>query len=235
VPADAHFDTVVVGSGFGGAVTAYRLAEGGQRVCVLERGKPYPPTSFARRPHDMARNFWDPSRGLHGLFNIWSFRGIEAVVSAGLGGGSLIYANVLLRKDERWFVHEQPFDGGYEHWPVTRADLDPHYDQVEAMLGAQRYPLDAPGFANTTKTIAVRDAAQALGLEWGLPNLAVTFANQGGTPRAGSRESATWAATTEARTPSTTTTSRRPSTWVPTSAPGARSGAASPFPVGASR
>jgi cholesterol oxidase len=182
---DQHFDTVVVGSGFGGSVTAYRLADGGQRVCVLERGKPYPPTSFARSPHDMARNFWDPSRGMHGLFNIWSFRGIEAVVSSGLGGGSLIYANVLLRKDERWFVHEQPFDGGYEHWPVTRADLDPHYDQVEAMLRPQRYPLGAPGYDNTAKTVAVRDAAQALGMQWELPNLAVTFANEGRPPRVG--------------------------------------------------
>jgi cholesterol oxidase len=133
----------------------------------------------------MARNFWDPSRGMHGLFNVWSFRGIEALVSAGLGGGSLIYANVLLRKDERWFVHEQPFDGGYEHWPVSRADLDPHYDQVEAMLGPQRYPLAAPGYEDTAKTVAVRDAAKALGMDWGLPNLAITFANEGAPPRVG--------------------------------------------------
>src|SRR6266540_3619873 len=118
-----RFDVVVVGSGFGGAVAAYRLAAAGQRVCLLERGKAYPPGSFPRTPRDMARNFWDPSEGRHGMFNVWSFRGLEAVVSSGLGGGSLIYANVLLRKDERWFVHEQPFDGGYEHWPIGRADL----------------------------------------------------------------------------------------------------------------
>ena len=54
-----HFDAVVVGSGFGGSVTAYRLAEGGLRVCLLERGKAYPPGSFPRTPYDMARNFWD--------------------------------------------------------------------------------------------------------------------------------------------------------------------------------
>ena len=74
------------------------------------------------------------------MFHFWSFKGIDALVSSGLGGGSLIYANVLLRKDERWFVHEDVNDGGYEYWPVTREDLDPHYDRVEAMLGPQPYP-----------------------------------------------------------------------------------------------
>src|SRR6266511_2702699 len=91
-----HFDAVVVGSGFGGSVTAFRLAEGGLRVCLLERGKAYPPGSFARTPYDMARNFWDPSDGKHGLFDLWTFKGLEALVSSGLGGGSLIYANVLI-------------------------------------------------------------------------------------------------------------------------------------------
>ncbi|MDQ6797778.1 MAG: GMC family oxidoreductase [Actinomycetota bacterium] len=177
-----HFDTIVVGSGFGGSVTAYRLAESGQAVCVLERGKPYPPNSFARRPREMATNFWDPSKGLHGMFDVWSFRGIEGLVSSGLGGGSLIYANVLLRKDERWFTQETP-GGGYEQWPVSRADLDPHYDVVERMLGGQPYPFDSPGYQDTAKTLAMRDAGQKLGLEWGLPNLAVSFANPGSPPR----------------------------------------------------
>ena len=60
----------------------------------------------------MARNFWDPSEGYYGLYDLWSFRGIEALVSSGLGGGSLIYANVLLRKDERWFVTRTSRAGG---------------------------------------------------------------------------------------------------------------------------
>ena len=182
---DSHFDVIVVGSGFGGSVAAYRLAEAGLRVCVLERGRSYPPETFPRRPRAMARNFWDPSRGYYGLFDVWSFRGMEAVVSSGLGGGSLIYANVLLRKDERWFVHESPIPGGYEHWPIGRADLDPHYDAVERMIGTQRYPLDAPGYSDTAKTKAMREAAGRLGLEWGLPPLAVTFANPGRPPAAG--------------------------------------------------
>jgi len=182
--ADSHFDAVIVGSGFGGSVTAYRLAQAGLRVCVLERGKAYPPESFPRRPRDMARNFWDPTKGYHGLFDLWSFRNIEALVSSGLGGGSLIYANVLIRKDERWFTQEKLGGGGYDDWPVTRAQLEPHYDEVEDMLGAQRFPLGAPGY-DSPKTVALRDAGEKLGLEWDLPKLAVTFANPGQSPAPG--------------------------------------------------
>ncbi len=172
VSADEHADAVVIGSGFGGSVAAYRLAEAGRSVILLERGKPYPPGSFARTPAAMGRNFWDPSEGLQGLFDVWTFRGLEGVVSSGLGGGSLIYANVLLRKDEKWFVHESPVPGGgYESWPLSRADLDPHYDRAEQMLGATPYPYPA-----TTKTAAMRESAQRLGLDWQLPPLAVTFA-----------------------------------------------------------
>ncbi|MCY1032762.1 GMC family oxidoreductase [Corallococcus sp. BB11-1] len=179
-----HFDVVIVGSGFGGSVMAWRLAEAGLRVCVLERGKAYPPGSFPRSPHDMRRNFWDPRKGLHGLFNLWSFQGLGGVVGAGLGGGSLIYANVLLRKDEKTFIHEDPRDGGYEDWPVTREDLERHYDAVERMMGAQRYPLEHAPYSTTAKTQAMRLAAQRLGraADWQLPPLAVTFGNPGEVP-----------------------------------------------------
>jgi cholesterol oxidase len=97
---ETHFDAIVVGSGFGGSVVAYRLADAGLRVCLLERGRAYPPGSFPRSPHGMHENFWDPSEGLYGLYDFWSFHRIHALVASGLGGGSLIYANVLMRKDE---------------------------------------------------------------------------------------------------------------------------------------
>lgn len=164
-------DAVVVGSGFGGSVAAYRLANHGKRVVLMERGRSYPPGSFARTPAQFGKAFWDPSQGQYGLFDVWSMRGLEGLVSSGLGGGSLIYANVLLRKDEHWFVHESPLPGGgYEDWPFTRADLDPHYQNVENMIGTTRYP-----YNGTPKTVAVEAAAGTLGLAVERPPLAVTF------------------------------------------------------------
>jgi cholesterol oxidase len=167
------FDAVIVGSGFGASVVAYRLARAGRSVCVLERGKKYPPGSFPRSPRDVSRNFWDPAAGLFGMFDLWSFRRFEALVSSGVGGGSLIYANVLIRKDRKWFVDEQP--DGCRPWPITYDDLEPHYDEVETMLGAEPYPVDFSPYSDTPKTIAMHQAAEDLHLDWHLPNLAVTF------------------------------------------------------------
>ena len=175
-PRPEHVDAVVVGSGFGASVAAYRLAQAGRSVVVLERGRAYPPGSFARSPHEMSRAFWEPKDELFGLFDIRSFRKMEAIVSAGLGGGSLIYANVLLRKDERWFVHDSPLPGGgYEHWPIGRSDLEPHYDAVEAMMQLIRNP-----YPDLPKARALRDAAEALDLECFSPPLAIAFSGEPG-------------------------------------------------------
>jgi cholesterol oxidase len=173
------FDVVVIGSGFGGSVMAYRLACAGLSVCVLERGRAYPPGSFPRTPKQMSRNFWDPSENLFGLFDIWSFRQAEAIVSSGLGGGSLIYANVLLRKDENWFVQEPSADQGGEWWPLTRDDLDPHYDNVEDVLN----PTDYPFVDETPKTRAFMLAGKALSHPASPAPLAITF-NGDGSPQA---------------------------------------------------
>jgi cholesterol oxidase len=175
-----HFDAVIIGSGFGGSVMAYRLAEAGLRVCLLERGKAYPPNAFPRAPYDVGRNFWDPSEGLYGMFDVWSFKGSGALVSSGLGGGSLIYANILMRKDPEWFKEDRP-GGGYEPWPVTYDALERHYERVEHMMNAQKYPLTHPPYNQTSKTLAMQEAAQKLQLEessthrWLPLNLAVSF------------------------------------------------------------
>lgn len=179
-----HFDAIVVGSGFGGSTAAYRLAEAGRSVCVLERGKAYPPGSFPRSPLGVRRNFWDPSDGDYGMFNVWSFKGIEGLVSSGLGGGSLIYANVLLRKDPKWFIHEDR-GGAYEYWPVTYEDLEPHYENVERLMDPQFFPLKEAPYDATAKTLALKQAAEALGLDWRLVPLAVKFANPGEKPGPG--------------------------------------------------
>ena len=175
-----HFDAVVVGSGFGGSVMTHRLTEAGLRVCLLERGKAYAPGDFPRSPRAFRRAFWDPSEGGYGMYNVWSFPNFGALVSSGLGGGSLIYANVMIRKDADTFVDEP----GVETWPVTREDLDPHYDTVERMLNVQEVPLAHPDFA-IPRTRAFMAAGRRLGWDPYLPKLAVTFANEGEDPKVG--------------------------------------------------
>src|ERR1700749_4950407 len=134
-----HYDAVVIGSGFGGAVAAYHLVAGTSlKVLLLERGLPYPPGSFARTPREMSQNFWDPGAGLHGLFETWSFSHVRALVSSGLGGGALIYANVLLRKPPDTFGADP--STGYVPWPVTAADLASEYDDVAAVLEPNPLP-----------------------------------------------------------------------------------------------
>ncbi len=177
---DDHFDAVIVGSGFGGSVTAFRLSEAGMRVCVLERGKAYPPGSFPRSPLAIARSLWDPSEGLHGIFNAWEFSGLGGIVASGLGGGSLLYSNILLRKDRSTFVQEDLDAGGWESWPVGYDDLEPHYERHEAMLHGAPYPMEHPPYDRTPKTVALREASETLGLEWILPKLAITFAPEAG-------------------------------------------------------
>lgn len=181
--AEEHFDAVVIGSGFGGSVVAYRLAEAGRSVLVLERGQPYPPGAFPRTPYELRTSFWDPSNALYGLLDLWWFDRLDAAVASGLGGGSLIYANVMLRKDEKTFVHEEQADGSYESWPVTRAELDPHYDAVEEIQKPQPFPLAAgKPYDTTPKTRALLQAAAKMRLSADTPPLAVLFAPGQGQP-----------------------------------------------------
>jgi len=97
-----------------------------------------------------------------------------AIVSSGLGGGSLIYANVLLRKPAEWFARTMP---GGEPWPFSYDELEPHYSAVERMLGATEYPSGLRD--RTPKTRAFVEGANGAGLAPFFPKLAVTFADPG--------------------------------------------------------
>ncbi len=174
--ADEPVDAVIVGSGFGGSVSAFRFGQAKMRAVLLERGGKWPPGSFPRSPQEITdRLYWDPSRGKFGIFNIWSFRKMEALVSAGLGGGSLIYANVLLRKEPGWFS-----DADGRPWPVTYDDLVPHYERVEAAIGWEHYPFEDEPYASVPKIRAFRDAVAANGWEFERAPLAVAFGTEPG-------------------------------------------------------
>jgi cholesterol oxidase len=179
-PSGDSFDAVIVGSGFGGSVMAYRLAQAKLDVCLLERGKKWPPGSFPRTPFQFSQALWDPSEGRHGLFDVWSFGGLGALVSSGLGGGSLIYANVILPKPERWFAEVER--DGIRRWPITFEDLARHYEEVLPFLNPVEYP---EHYRDTAKTRAFYRAADSHGLDPFYPPLAVTFAaskEETGTP-----------------------------------------------------
>ncbi|MGC1798794.1 MAG: GMC family oxidoreductase [Solirubrobacterales bacterium] len=126
---------MVVGSGFGGGITACRLAEQGWRVCVLERGRRFAPDDFIERPDQAAELFWHHSLNPSGIFELRLMSDVAVLCAAGVGGGSLIYANVQLR------APEDVFDQG---WPqaITRAALDPYYERAESVLEANLTPTE---------------------------------------------------------------------------------------------
>lgn len=168
------FDVVVIGSGFGGAVVACRAAKADRSVLVLERGKLYRPGNFPRSPLAMSTNVWDPSEGLFGLFQLWSFRRLDAVVASGVGGGSLIYANVMLPMPEPWFGARAG------DWPLDYADIAKHYDTVAIMMAAQSLPPEMR--KRVPRLPAFEDAVRRAGMDPQQARLAVTFARDGQDP-----------------------------------------------------
>lgn len=129
-------DAVVVGSGFGGSIAAYRLALAGRSVTVLERGRRWEPGEFPRDVTDIDTLFWRRKRGgqANGLYDLRFFSAMGCLVAAGVGGGSLVYANINVRPDP--VVFDDP------RWPAgtDRAQLDPYYDRVAAMLEVTPVP-----------------------------------------------------------------------------------------------
>src|SRR4051794_24105499 len=165
--ADAY-DVVVVGSGFGGGIAACRLAEAGQRVCVLERGRRFGREDFIDDPDDAPRLLWHEKANPEGLFDVRLMRDVSVITAAGVGGGSLVYANVQLR------APREVFEQG---WPeaVDRDELDPWYDRTEHAL----QPRTTPAEPALPKVRAFAAAGRRAGQDATLLPLAVHF----GAPR----------------------------------------------------
>jgi cholesterol oxidase len=173
---DQTFDAVVIGSGFGGAVAAHRLAEAGLgSILVLERGLPYPPGSFRRTPWEMRENVWDPGQDRFGLFELLKFQHVTAVISSGLGGGSLIYANVMLRKPAETFGPDEA--NGWQPWPITYEQLEPGYEAVCRRMAPAQLPYNE---YLVPKTEAFRRALGDAEMTPHAAPVAVTFAQRPG-------------------------------------------------------
>jgi cholesterol oxidase len=124
------YDWVVVGSGFGGSVSALRLAEKGYKVAVLECGKRFEDKDLPKSTWDLRRYFWAPRLGLRGIFRLTPFKDVSVVSGCGVGGGSLGYANTLYVPPAQFF--EDPQWSDLEDWETT---LAPHYAEAQRMLG----------------------------------------------------------------------------------------------------
>jgi cholesterol oxidase len=181
------YEAVVVGSGFGGAINACRLSKKWPgRVLVLERGKRYELGSFPRTPHAMARNFWNPAFEKRsrpkavakikqdGLFDVRNYNKIDVVLGAGLGGGSLIYANVFLEPPDEVFSARWPKSCGKEA-------LQPYYKICKEVLGARPIP-PMTGRRHIVRTELFQNVAEKMGRNSRLVDINVFFGNDFANP-----------------------------------------------------
>ncbi|GAB4198689.1 MAG: GMC family oxidoreductase [Sandaracinaceae bacterium] len=129
-------DAAIVGSGFGGSVAALRLAERGSRVVVLEQGRRVTPSDLEATQRSLRALLWEPSLGLFGIFQQRILRHLGVVAGVGVGGGSLVYAAVLLEPPPEAF--REP--GWTRLGPDVAASLAPHYATARRMLGATPHP-----------------------------------------------------------------------------------------------
>ncbi|MDQ0685772.1 MULTISPECIES: GMC oxidoreductase [Streptomyces] len=151
---DAYdYDVIVVGSGFGGSVTALRLTEKGYRVGVLEAGRRFTRESLPRNSWDLKNYLWAPKLGMYGIQRIHLLGNVMVLAGAGVGGGSLNYANTLYVPPKPFF--DDPQWRGITDW---QEELRPYYDQARRMLGVRLNPTTTPS------DVHLKAAAERMGV-----------------------------------------------------------------------
>ena len=133
------YDVIVIGSGFGGSVSALRLTEKGYKVAVLEAGARFDEATYAKNSWDKSRFLFAPRLGWYGIQRISAVRNVIILAGAGVGGGSLVYANTLYEPLPAFYADKQ-----WAHITDWRDELAPYYDQAKRMLGATTYPHTTP-------------------------------------------------------------------------------------------
>ncbi|HDL41489.1 MAG TPA: GMC family oxidoreductase, partial [Actinobacteria bacterium] len=171
--ADTEFDVVVIGSGFGGSVCAHRLTEKGYRVGVLEAGKRWETEDFPRTNWSARKALWFPRLGMKGIQRISLLRDIMVLSGAGVGGGSLVYANTLYEPQAPFYSDQQW--SGITDW---QAELAPHYATAKHVLGVVENPLDTPADDVMRKVAAAMGVADTyhrtpVGVFFGEPGVEV--------------------------------------------------------------
>jgi cholesterol oxidase len=132
---ESHFDFLIVGSGFGGSVSALRLVEKGYRVAVLEQGSDYTSGDFAKTTWNLRKWLWMPRLGFRGIMQLRFFRDVTVLAGAGVGGGSLGYACTLPMPKSSFFQASS-----WSHLADWEQELEPHYATARQMLGVARVP-----------------------------------------------------------------------------------------------
>jgi cholesterol oxidase len=133
------YDWLIVGSGFGGSVSALRLSEKGYSVGVLECGRRFADDEFASSTNDLKRYFWNPRLGMKGIFRLTTFKDVSVVSGCGVGGGSLGYANTLYVPPNAFFEDRQ-----WAEMTDWASALAPHYTEAQRMLGVVENPHEDP-------------------------------------------------------------------------------------------
>jgi len=147
---EGEFDVAIIGSGFGGSIAALRLVEKGYRVLVIEAGRRYADHEFAKTSFDLKKFLFFPRLGLRGIQRIDFLKNVMVMSGAGVGGGSLVYANTLYRPPAEFFTTGSW--AGIADWQKT---LSPYFDQAERMLGVEVNPFFSPSDA-ALKAVAER-------------------------------------------------------------------------------